>query len=255
MRFLSQVRVLMVSAALTLSLPLVSSVIAQQEDQEMEMTLALIQQQWEENSKSYSEQQQKLEKQANKIRYMLCQEGKIDHCPEETKKKIAKAAETEKKTIVPPITIPEPIKVTAKVATASLVTTTATGSDVGPVAYNVDLDALAYAIAIAETSNCTAGTGKSKNNCHGIFGVTNGKYGPRTFLSTADSFAEFKRMWLRVYGDRFPTLADAQKYTANEGTYWLRTVTVAYNRYHTNETARAQAIATATGMAGNAFTQ
>jgi len=95
------------------------------------------------------------------------------------------------------------------------------------IAKNVDIERLAYAVAIAETSNCTAGTGKSRNNCHGIKFK---KGGFRVFESPEHSYDEFMAMWLRVYGDRFPTLADAKRYSGSEGTHWLRTVTIAYNQ-------------------------
>jgi len=99
-----------------------------------------------------------------------------------------------------------------------------------PKAKNVDIDRLAKAVAIAETSNCTAGTGLSKNNCHGIMACSKGKCSPRKFEKTEDSFHEFKILWLTKYGDRLPTLEDAQRYAASEGTEWRKTVLAAYNR-------------------------
>ena len=91
----------------------------------------------------------------------------------------------------------------------------------------VDLDKLSRAVAVAETGNCTAGVGKSKNNCHGI----RGKKGFLVFKSPAASHAHFKAMWLRVYGDRFPTPADAKTYVGTSGAAgWLKTVTAVYNR-------------------------
>lgn len=97
-------------------------------------------------------------------------------------------------------------------------------------AKNVNLKKLAHAVAVAETGDCTKGTGVSKNNCHGIFGCANGKCGPRTFKSKEQSYEEFQKLWITKYGDRFPTIKDAQKYTASDGQRWLHTVRVVYNQ-------------------------
>jgi hypothetical protein len=98
------------------------------------------------------------------------------------------------------------------------------------VAQNVDIVKLAHAVAVAETGGCTQGTGVSKNNCHGIFGCQNGVCGPKTFATKEESYAEFQRIWINGYGDRFPTLKDAQKYTYSEGSQWLNTVRLVYNQ-------------------------
>lgn len=80
----------------------------------------------------------------------------------------------------------------------------------------VDLDRLARAVAIAETSNCTKGTGISKNNCHGIMSwTTTGKRYPRTFRTTVESYQEFKRIWGKYY-KLFPTHELAVKWTGDE---------------------------------------
>jgi len=97
-------------------------------------------------------------------------------------------------------------------------------------AKNVDIRKLAYAVAVAETKDCTTGMGVSKNNCHGIFGCVEGKCGPREFASKEDSYLEFQRLWLEKYGDRFPTLADAKKYTYSPGKTWLKTVRLVYDK-------------------------
>jgi hypothetical protein len=97
-------------------------------------------------------------------------------------------------------------------------------------AKNVDLEKLAHAVAVAETGDCTKGTGVSKNNCHGIFGCANGKCGPRHFESKEQSYEEFQKLWITKYGDRFPTIKDARKYTASDGERWLNTVRVVYER-------------------------
>jgi hypothetical protein len=97
-------------------------------------------------------------------------------------------------------------------------------------AKNVDIVKLAHAVAVAETGGCTQGTGVSKNNCHGIFSCQNGICGPKTFASKEESYAEFQRIWLKGYGDRFPTLRDAQKYTYSDGKEWLNTVRLVYEK-------------------------
>lgn len=101
-----------------------------------------------------------------------------------------------------------------------------------PEAKNVDIKKLSYAVAVAETSNCTAGSGLSRNNCHGIFGIVDGEWKLRTFKTTAESHLAFQKLWLTKYGDRFPTVEDARRYSAGDGYSWLSRVTIAYNRPH-----------------------
>jgi len=97
-------------------------------------------------------------------------------------------------------------------------------------AKNVDLEKLAHAVAVAETADCTKGLGATKNNCHGIFGCVNGVCGPREFLSKEQSYQEFQKLWITKYGDRFPTIKDAQRYTYSDGKQWLHTVRVVYQQ-------------------------
>lgn len=97
-------------------------------------------------------------------------------------------------------------------------------------AKNVNLEKLAHAVAVAETGDCTKGTGVTKNNCHGIFGCVNGVCGPRAFKSKEQSYEEFQKLWITKYGDRFPTIKDAQRYTASDGKRWLNTVRVVYHK-------------------------
>ncbi|MFA6039432.1 MAG: hypothetical protein WCV62_05390 [Candidatus Peribacteraceae bacterium] len=93
---------------------------------------------------------------------------------------------------------------------------------------NVDIRRLAFAVALAETENCKTGTGKSKNNCHGIMQCKGGRCGPRTFDSPEDSYREFERIWIKNYGDRFPTREDAKRYVDSEAIDWYKTVTAIY---------------------------
>lgn len=95
-----------------------------------------------------------------------------------------------------------------------------------PDAKNVDIDRLAYAVAQAETNNCKVGnSAREHNNC---FGIKNGK-GFKTFRTQEESYLAFKKLWMTKYGDHFPTLQDAKKYSAGEGVSWLNRVTAAYN--------------------------
>jgi hypothetical protein len=92
----------------------------------------------------------------------------------------------------------------------------------------VDIKKLAYAVAMAETEDCRTGTGKSKNNCHGIFECINGICRPKTYASKEESYREFEQIWLKNYGDHFPTLADAQRYVDSPATEWYATVKAVY---------------------------
>jgi hypothetical protein len=94
----------------------------------------------------------------------------------------------------------------------------------------VDIKKLARAVAVAETQNCTTGVGASMNNCQGIKQCQSGRCEFRRFESPEDSYAAFSELWLRGYGDRFPTINDARRYTANDGERWLGIVTTVYHR-------------------------
>jgi len=94
----------------------------------------------------------------------------------------------------------------------------------------LDLDKLAYAVAMAETKDCTTGTGKY-NNCHGIMAWdAQGNRYPRRFNSKEESYEYFKKLWVKNYGG-FPTISQAVSYVGNDspGT-WLYNVTYYYNK-------------------------
>ena len=98
------------------------------------------------------------------------------------------------------------------------------------------LDKLAYAIAMAETQNCTVGYGASHNNC---FGIKRGGIVPCTtrgfrkmcvFASKEESYAAFKKIWTKGYGGGFPTVAMAAVWTGNDNPHtWLSNVRKFYN--------------------------
>lgn len=97
---------------------------------------------------------------------------------------------------------------------------------------SVDLNKLAYAVGMYETSQCTnpnSPTANARNNCHGIMMRTDdGGRTLRTFASTADSAAAFKAIWKGSYGG-FPTLAQARTYSGDEmACTWLKNV----NRFY-----------------------
>ena len=71
----------------------------------------------------------------------------------------------------------------------------------------IDLDALARAVAVAETSGCSKGVGKSRNNCFGI--RRHGEF--VRYASREESFADFKQLWISRYGDTLPNYKLAQK--------------------------------------------
>jgi len=73
-----------------------------------------------------------------------------------------------------------------------------------------DINKLAYAVAMAETQDCTKGLGKKYFNCFGI--RHNGK--DMQYKSKKDSYDEFKRVWQKFYGG-FPTYQQAVIWTGN----------------------------------------
>jgi len=83
----------------------------------------------------------------------------------------------------------------------------------------VDMDKLAWAVAMHETKNCTARnavTGRARNNCHGIMSWPNGQRTQRTYPNIQASHDAFKELWVRAYGGRLPTMQDARKYSGND---------------------------------------
>lgn len=93
-----------------------------------------------------------------------------------------------------------------------------------------DLDKLAQAVAIAETSNCTAGYALTHNNCHGI--KKGNTYPCKTkkgskmcnFETKEESFVAFKVIWGKWYQNP-PTMADANKWTGRDrASTWLNNV-------------------------------
>ena len=94
----------------------------------------------------------------------------------------------------------------------------------------VDIDKLAYAVAMQETHDCTKGYGAQYNNC---FGLKNGSIVPCEtgnsrmciFGSKEEAYGAFKKVWLEGYGNRFPTKADAVAWSGNDRSdIWLNNV-------------------------------
>jgi hypothetical protein len=102
-------------------------------------------------------------------------------------------------------------------------------------AKEVDLDKLAYAVAMAETTGCTKGTALSKMNCHWIkSGNTYPCKSPKrtmcVFGSTEESYEAFKVIWWKWY-KTFPTREMAVRWTgADNADLWLYHVTLYYNK-------------------------
>ena len=91
-----------------------------------------------------------------------------------------------------------------------------------------DIDKIAYAIAMAETGDCTTGMGKTKKNCFGIMHWPGGVRTGKTYATKEDSYADFKRIWQKHYGG-FPTRSMAVKWTGNDNPdQWLANVTKYY---------------------------
>lgn len=96
-----------------------------------------------------------------------------------------------------------------------------------------DLDRLAKAVAVAETSGCTDGTALKRNNCHGIMcWDKEGVRYPCYFPSHAASFTTFKKTWTKPtlpYQGKFPDIALASTYTGADHTdTWLCNVYRSY---------------------------
>jgi hypothetical protein len=94
-----------------------------------------------------------------------------------------------------------------------------------------DIDKLAYAISFAETASCTDGTAVKRKNCFGIMWWPKGKGSrtPKTYKTHEESYADFKRIWVKSYG-KFPDKALAIRWSGNDNAdSWLKNVTFKYN--------------------------
>jgi hypothetical protein len=96
----------------------------------------------------------------------------------------------------------------------------------------VDISCLAYAVAIAETNDCTTGMGITKSNCHGLMewpAWNNYQRTGRTFASKDESYAAFRELWETKYGG-YPTWQQAVVYTGNDNpSVWYGNMESAYN--------------------------
>ena len=90
----------------------------------------------------------------------------------------------------------------------------------------LDLDKLAYAVSMQESSGCNSYIARMYNNCHGI--RRNGTW--QHYSTQQDSFNDFKDIWQRLYGG-FPNLKMAKRYSGNDrAKIWLKNVTYFYNK-------------------------
>lgn len=93
-----------------------------------------------------------------------------------------------------------------------------------------NISKLAYAIAMAETGDCTTGMGVTRNNCFGIMTWKRGFREGKTYSSKDESYADFRRVWEKSYGG-FPTRSMARKWTGNDSpSNWLSTVKLYYSK-------------------------
>lgn len=93
----------------------------------------------------------------------------------------------------------------------------------------LNMDKLAYAVAMAETGDCTKGAGRY-NNCFGIMHWPNGVRTLRRYETKEDSYEHFKEIWSKHY-KTFPTYSMAVKWTGNDNPKrWLEIVNYYYER-------------------------
>jgi len=101
-------------------------------------------------------------------------------------------------------------------------------------AFNIDV--LARAVSAHETCGCTCGIVLPEPNpdgVHNCFGIKDKATGrPKNYASQEEAYADFKALWVRKYGNSFPTLETASKYVGHDGSAWLADVTKYYNRYN-----------------------
>lgn len=93
----------------------------------------------------------------------------------------------------------------------------------------VDMDALAEAVASHESAGGTSYSARVRNNYHGIMYWPNGVRTQRTFKDKQESYDEFKKLWIKNYGETMPTNKSASNYSGNDNpSGWLKTVNRVY---------------------------
>jgi hypothetical protein len=102
----------------------------------------------------------------------------------------------------------------------------------------LDIDKLAYSVAMVETKDCTAGMGRTKNNCFGIMTWINGKRTGKYYPNKDAAYEEFKQIWKDHY-EGFPNYTLAKKWTGNDNTKkWLSAVNFYYSQNYENTFSR-----------------
>ncbi len=92
----------------------------------------------------------------------------------------------------------------------------------------VNMDALAKAVAVAETGGCKTGTAIKYHNCVGI--RRQGHF--VKYATHKDSLEDFKVTWNKYYGG-IPTMEQAKVYTNNDKPHiWLNIVLDKYQEYN-----------------------
>lgn len=124
------------------------------------------------------------------------------------------------------------------IAVAKEVKTTTTPQVTSKSTKGFDIDKLARAVAQWETTNCTKGIGPKYNNC---FGIKNGSIAPCKkkassgmciYNHPSESYVAFKKIWREGYGNKFPTVAMATRWSGDDNAAgWIKHVTKFYNSY------------------------
>ena len=100
----------------------------------------------------------------------------------------------------------------------------------------IDIDKLAFAVAMQETKNCQLWFWKTYNNC---FWIKNWSVAPCKkigrknmciYNSPAESYVAFRKIWTKVYGWVFPDYRKARLWSGNDrASEWLKNVNYFYN--------------------------
>ncbi len=96
----------------------------------------------------------------------------------------------------------------------------------------INISALALSVALVESSLCTSPAAISTHNCTSIMTWESGHRELKVFRSKGESLMAFRALWLKKYGDRLPTIADARAYVGDTGAErWQKGVLWAYWKY------------------------
>lgn len=101
---------------------------------------------------------------------------------------------------------------------------------------SINLDRLYYAVAMAESGNCSTEWHKAKANCTSIMTWKSGKRELRKFKNEEEGKAYFKWLWKEHYGNKFPTMKEATRFTGDDrSAQWLENVKKYFNQPYENQ--------------------